>query len=137
MRNKLKGAISPAKTSLGMASLGEGICRSHLSWSRAHRWVGSDQPSWEPTKDTLTDGQRGRVLWGQATVYDDNNKSNRNPRLKSKKQIQHRVRIGPTLDGLLDMPGSLTRPPPLTLTPADGWLDGDHPLVEIPPNVAT
>ena len=70
-------------------------------------------------------------------MYDDNNKSNRNPRLKSKKQIQHGVRIGPTLDGLLDMPGSLTRPPPLTLTPADGWLDGDHPLVEIPPNVAT
>jgi len=31
----------------------------------------------------LTVGQRGTVLWGQAIVYDDNNKSNENPRLKS------------------------------------------------------
>ena len=73
VKHKLKGAISLAKSSPGMASVGERMRGSLLSWSRAHRWVGSDQPSCEHT--------------GGGVVYDDNNKSNNHPRLKTKNQF--------------------------------------------------
>lgn len=120
VKHKLKGAISLAKSSPGMASVGERMRGSLLSWSRAHRWVGSDQPSCEPTKDTFNRRAEGHSSLGAGVVYDDNNKSNNHPRLKTKKEIQHGVRTGSSLDRFLDMPGSLTRPPPLTLTPTDG-----------------